>query len=347
MKRILIILMLLTAFVITACNPYLLSVWQLKGETFVFITNANGLDYISFTFNDDGISGTMETGSYTYGFATEAADTSGLYTDQSWYMNSGTRGSFTYDEETGTTTTTVTEEYARIPGVSTRYEDDYSWRGYLAIQIESNGNVTAASQTITQTVVFNSDSTDYDWFFIKDGESSWRNSWEEATSITAAGVVTDTTSTDTTVLTIVAGSLTSSRTIADYEKVGADTPTYSTRVRNNSYTITNFYISGKETGDTEFDNAWKSGNTVTFLGQGDVRERIDYEGSTAPDASFAPAVDGVTGIGNASGGTAGIDEWTWDIFQDEGDVLLEETYIHYGDFILSKEGALSSYRGIE
>ncbi len=290
--------------VIMGCPPGVtVEIKTLKGETIGYITSGNGLDYYQYVFNDDGTGGTWETGSYSFGFPTESAATSGNYTDQDWYMTDGSRGSFTYDSETEMVTATTDERYFPKDGETFPfYTDEYAWD---SITREELGFAAAAagdtySETMVMPAFFNFDHPYLIGFnrVTEDG-----NDWAytaQTTEATTSGGTTETVVEDQTLTyTITEDQIIRNETTVTTTTIGGTTDT-ETQTYIRTYTITNFFLVGAETGDKPFDQVWKKGNEVSFLLEQTKYENIWYEGTTPPTA---PTVDPVDGFATNSGAT--------------------------------------------
>ena len=127
------------------------------------------------------------------------------------------------------------------------------------------------------------------------------------------------------------------------EQVGSADAYIETTISNTSYDVTNFFLTGEETGDKTFDEVWAEGNSVTFMLAKTKYEEIYYEGTTAP--STAPTVSNSTAIGSSSGGTSGTDAWSWDI--DETISSGNVTLTNLGDSMTYSYLLYYSFRGLE
>ena len=170
-KTLTAILLSVLLLSITACSAgFLLGTSDLKGETFTYIMDGNGLDYISLAFNDAGDGGTYESGIYTLGYETAEKAATGNYSDQSWFMTEGQKGNFTYDADNNSITITFTQNYVHKSSTTTYYKADYEWMTLLAIEQLSSSTVTAYSNVMRQDFIPNSDISGIQ-FFISNEDS--------------------------------------------------------------------------------------------------------------------------------------------------------------------------------
>jgi hypothetical protein len=344
-RKPLLAVLVLAAFLVAGCNgPFILGERDLKGAVLTYIVDGNGLDYATLIFNEDGTGGTFEDGSYTFGFATEAAETSGKYSDQSWYMDDGTRGTFTYNPETYLTIVEVTHDYAQKADATTTFEDDYEWRTNLSVQQDSNPDITEYSMTQELYLVLNSDFSpvgeDAFGVLLQSG-GTWQNEMVMTATTTENGETTIETSEIRIEMTITGTEITTSNTMIMTEQVGTADPTVQTFITDTTYAVNDFFIAGQETGDVTFEEAWKEGNSVTFLAETTEEQTITYEGDTAP--ATPPTVDETTGIGSDSDSDTG---WSWQIDRTGGETE-EFAFTHFGDVIIANESFTYAYRGLE
>ena len=332
MKLKSILILALAVLFFAGCGAgFLLDTGDVKGKSFTYTMSGNGYDYATFTFDSTGTAGTFEMGMYTYGFATQVAQDSGKYTDKTWYMNDGQRGSFTFNEATYIATVTATEMYALDPDATTSFSADYTWLTLLDfMKDQMSPDVTAGSMTMEMTFVPNSDFVETEAApYVKDG-TNWKTVMNQTMSVTANDVTTVMIDNYSSTLTISGTQIVKQNAYFDSTKVGTADADTTTETITYTDTVTNFYIIGEETTDSmTFDKIWKEGNAVSFWTSEARYEDLEYDGPTAP--STAPDIDETTGIGSANNADP---YWDWYIDVSGADDTDAVTFTHYGDFIL-------------
>ena len=331
MKKSSVLILALAVLFFAGCGAgFLLDTGDLKGKTFTYIIDGNGMDSETFTFDNTGKAGSWEQVEYTFGFATEAAETSGKYTDKSWYQTYGERGTFTYDEATHVITITVTETFYLKADATTSYAADYGWMTNLLFfqTYMIDPSVTVIVETRQKTFVPNSDFGFYRRVYAKDGDS-WSKIDNLNYTYTMGGTDYISTYNYKDSLTI-SGTTVYWETVENfYNKDGNDEPATQTTIETYTEDVTNCFIVGQETTDKmTFETIWKEGNSVTVWTEQAEYQRILYHGTTAP--STAPTVDPTTGIGTSSGTDP---DWTWDIDRADRSPW-SYTFIHNGDSIM-------------
>ncbi len=311
------LLLVVVAAVLTACSPFVFTSTSLKGKTVTYYTDvltgyANGHDTTTLTFDNTGTAGTFEAKSYTYGYADQTAVSSGKYTDQSWYQNSGYKGSFTYDPKAQKIDFTISDAYAPKKGATTMTNGQYAAADYTYLDlatyysIQTNQTVTAAS--ITESEPMNLTQDNLDWVYTA---GSTANTWVSTSvmkqSQTVGGVTSTSTSTSTETYTIKSGSIVDNvKGVYTYQS-GSGTPSTTTNETTWNLKIDKFFLVGKDTGSKTFSDVWKKKNTVTFQNEETSFTDIGYTGSTAPSA---PTVNTTTGTGLTGGPYNGYNSFT-------------------------------------
>ena len=336
---------LLTFAGVMSCKPGVtIAVRSLKGETILFITGGNGLNYEQYVFNDDATGGEWEWMTYTFDYPDQSAKDSGKYSDKEWYKTGGEKGSFTYDEETGRTTTVTTHVYKRKEGAEGPppwFKNDYDWATYTESEI-GYGHAADESASLTKEAdsFFNNDQPMLEGFISQgDDTNQWRHYKKITENVTEAGTTTDTETVVTRTYTITETQCVYDYTVVVTETVDNGTPTKETARYISTYDVNNFFIGGEETGDTAFDKAWKEGNEVTFMLERTKYEEIEYEGDTEPDPPSS--IDDTTGIGEKSDTTY---RYTINM---TGGATAEWAFLHAGENIFMTSEFQSSNRGLE
>ena len=336
---------LLTFAGVMSCKPGVtIAVRSLKGETILFITDGNGLNYVQYVFNDDATGGEWEWVTYTFDYPDQDAKDRGKYDEQEWYKTGGEKGTFTYDEETGRTTTVTTHVYKRKEGAEGPppwFKNDYDWATYTQSEIGyGHAADESASKSVEQDSFFNNDQPMLEGF-ISQGEDTnqWRYYKKTTENVTEAETTTDTETVVTETYTITETQCVYDYTVVVTETVDGGTPTKETARYISTYDVNNFFIGGEETGDTAFDKAWKKGNEVTFMLERTKYEVIEYEGDTEPDPPSS--IDDTTGIGEKSDTTY---RYTINM---TGGATAEWAFLHAGENIFRTSEFQSSNRGLE
>ncbi len=333
----------LVLFGVMSCKPgFTVRVGSLKGETILFITDGNGKNYVTFTFNDDASGGTWETGRFDFGFPTESDATIGDYTLKEWYMTGGDRGTFTYDKETERMTSIITHVWKLKDGeqgAPPHYKDEYDWATYTESEL---GYGVPAGDSATWTEVadtFLSYDTPTLKGFLDQGDDTNRWGYYQSTTETetVSGSTTTTVTETTETYTITETEVVYDKTEVITETVDSGTPARETFREISTYRVNNFFVSGKATESAAFDTVWKEGNEVTFLLERTKYEDIWYEGENPPSA---PTVDESTGEGTNSGAT-------FSYYIDlRGGTAPEWAFIHAGATIFMNTEFIYSYRGL-
>lgn len=279
--------------------------------------DSNGYDKTTLNFEDY----TFISEIYKYGFANAEAETSGKYTDKSWYMDEGSKGSFTYNNDSRLLIMTVTSEYRLKTDAETSYEADYEWH----IITDDDDNTV---KTVSLNALLTQDGMKMT--FVNSEEEDWISN-QTITYVDGA------TETYQKTLSISGTEFTETLTMTNTEKnaaaseIGHYTETY-------TYDVNNFFLSGEETGDKEFSEVWKEGNAVTFMLERTKYTRLSYTGTTAPEI---PTADETTGT--AQTGDYGVDYAKIDLTTDT------ETYsfTHFEDCIVVTDDLAYSGRGLE
>jgi hypothetical protein len=341
----LILITALVFFGVMSCKKGVtIDVKSLDGETILYITDGNGKNYTTYTFNEDGTGGTWEWGVYTYDYPDQSAYDSSTYTDKEWFMNGGEKGTFSYNEETGRVTTTVTHVWKLKDGEGgppPHFKNDYAWATYTE-DVLGYGHPAddSASKVIETDTFFNYDTPMLIGYLSQgDDTNQWRYYEKTTESETEAGTTTVTVTEETTTYTITGTEVVRDGIRVETETVDGGTPTKETWRDRYTYTLNNFFIGGEDTGDTEFDKAWREGNEVTLLLEETKYEDIYYEGDSEPDPPSV--IDDTTGIGTNSNGT-----YSYTVYEMRGQTA-KWAFLHAGDAIFETYYFDYSYKGLK
>ena len=299
---------LIGAAVLAACSPaFVMGTGDLKGKVFTYYAagfgGANGHDKTIVTFDSTGAAGTFEYLVFEFGYATQAAATSGKYTDKTWFQTSGSfKGTFTYNADTFAFSSTTTEYYDAKSGITlitpanTVAAADYAYQSALLHWTPTYPGLTAYSETRAGTTQFNLNNMST---VLMKGIAA--NSWVGNTKTTTT--VTATTSVSTVVdathtVTIADGSFVDDTLTVMTLTVGTAAPTVTTEQSTYNASIEKYFLVGGDTSDKKFADVWKKGNTATFQLLQNRYTHILYIGATAPTA---PTPDTTTGIGGTNG----------------------------------------------
>jgi hypothetical protein len=336
------VLVLLAAAILTACTVFTFSANDLKGKTLTYyITmgggSVNGHDFTTLVFDNSGAAGTFEMAMFTNDFATQAAVTSGKYSDRTWFQDQGMKGTFTYDPKARKFGATASTTYYPNSSASRMTNGNYAAADYSYQDVKVMFSpATSASMVISSNYEINQDSLYY-VYLPGSATNSWVNTMVQTITTTVSGVTSTSTQTWTDALTVSSGSL-----AEDYLTVATtsgSTTTTSNSEDTYSYSILKQFIIGSEDKPSEtFADVWKKGNSVSF--QVAQTEYDEIQWSTAKPA--APTVNATTG--NGVTGT----RFTPPYYYIDKASTSTSTFnlTNAGDYIMFTDQAGSAYRGI-
>ncbi|MEW5817527.1 MAG: hypothetical protein AB1798_19280, partial [Spirochaetota bacterium] len=306
----LIMLAIIVSGLIFGCAVYEIG-GQLKGKEYVVYTDPNGLDKVTYKFDNKGTGGTFEYVSYSFGQADATATT---YDKHTWYQTWGLKGTFTYDNKTKTEVDTYTHEYQLKLTATTAYAADYEW-----YEIKSTDNDYV--QTNTYTNIFTQDGA---FFLYKaDGENSW-------TAIDNYTYVGGAYSNSSYTYKITEGTINYTRIRTKNDNLTAAQTADNTQNTSwvYTYTVKKVLLAGKDTEGLKFDTIWKKGNTVNFKYDRTSYIYQNYIGTT--NEATAPSADEIAAGNGVDTNVSGTDTYTIDATQDN---LSERSFVHAGDYI--------------
>ena len=342
--------LLIAALSLWGCKPSLwLSERDVRGETITYITESNGKDYVTYTFDETGMAGEYETGDFDWDYPTEEAYNGGKHTDKKWVMTEGQKGTFEWDPETLLMTKTLSQAWGVADGATPIYsgitgdhfaEEDYQWQDLkYGIIGPSAGDDDSASIVREFYFIPNADNPELEIMKrIEEGSNSWEYYFKNTVTKTEAGVTTTTYTEIKMITEIAATAVTWSSEMVNYEKVGNAEPDVTTNIEEKEYSVIDIFSVGEETGDKKFEDIWKEGNEASLLLLQTRRTIIKYTDGTQP---AKPDVDPDTGIGEtleASGDYYRIYEY--------GGETHEMSLAHFGDFLVDSNSLGSASRGV-
>jgi hypothetical protein len=338
------VLVLLAAAILTACTVFTFSANDLKGKTLTYFVvlggtsmSSNGHDFMTLVFDSSGAAGTFEMAGFTNDFATQAAVTSGKYTDKTWFQDQGYKGTFTYDAKARKFGPTVTTVLYPNSTASRMTNGNYAAADYSYQDVKVMfAPATSASLTMSANYEINQDSLYY-VYMPGSAANSWVSTTVQTMTTTMSGVTSTSTTTSSDTLTVASGSLTE-----DFQTVlttSGSTTTTSNSEDTYSYSILKQFLIGSEDKTSEtFADVWKKGNSVSF--QVAQTEYDEIQWSTAKPA--APTVNATTG--NGVTGT----RFTPPYYYIDKASSSTSTFnlTNTGDYIMFTDQAGSAYRGI-
>ncbi len=347
LKTIIMIGSILPLF--TACNGFFESSSTLRGETiseylyyfagsYVF----NSHNYITLTFDENGTGGDVEIGILSSDYPTAAAEAGGTYADKTYFLSSGFKGSFTYDEETHEMVMNFTEAYYLKDGSLTTYQADYEWvagteyiKRYYGIDADSFSMslTTCANPSADGLGIYQISPNGY--YYYPDGDS-WTANYRLYQAYTAGSDSETSDSAKKSTYTISGSSIIYESTTDSIYTQNSAVVSESHRITTRNLAVKDFYISGEVTGDIDFNDAWKAGNAVTFIAEGEVSD-IYYESSQAP--TTVPELNEY-GYGSVEGYDADGNYYYYDLYTNSD----YYSFVNYGDFIGATYNATAIFR---
>ena len=328
------ILLVVVVFLLSACAPYVLTTFSVRGKTFTYVMS-NGHDVSTMTFDSTGKAGTWEYREYVFDYPTQAAVDSAKYTDRAWFQDTGFKGTFTYDPATFMMESNFEQVWEPRPTATAMTNGQYAAADYAYQAPATAYGTDTYTWTRTAPAIFTQDGGPT--IYLK---GSAANTWEMKSVMvqtsTTSGVTTTSTDTGTTTLTIQDGSITKDSLGQNTTTVTGQATTYGTDRETWNYTISNNFLIGKDTGTKTFADIWKKGNKVSFQLAQTQRAHLRYQGTTAPPA---PTVDPTTGTGGTEGGAT-----PYYYITRVGGVTTLMDFENTGDYIIDLQTAVSAYR---
>jgi hypothetical protein len=337
-------------FALAACSAFTYTANDLKGKTLTYYvdfsdfpkTSANGHDNTVLVFDATGTAGAITVANYTNDFKTAADYATGDYTKKAWFQTGGSKGTFTYDPDTMTFTTTIDTVY--LPALtSTAIHDsihpaaDYSYQLLDTYYTAAFGQThTGMTYVSTFPIQLTADTGNY---ALRAGSAAntWVSTIAQSQSATVNGVFQSMAMTNDMTNTITDGSMVS---YAKYTFTDTSGSTVSTDYEEDTttYKIAHAFIVGQDdTAGETFADVWKKGNTVTFQFEQTGYTEIGY-------ATTAPAAPTVGTNGTGLTGVRYTDPWYYidNNVQDAG----AQTLTNNGDYLVLTASTLAASRNL-
>jgi len=286
--------------------------------------------------------GTITIANYTNDFKTAADYATGDYTKKAWFQTNGAKGTFTYDPDTMTFTTTIDTAYLPALTSTAIHGSIYPAADY-SYQLLDTYNTAAYGQTFTGTT---STSTfpiqltaDTGYFALKAGTAAntWVGTMGYSEGATVNGVINSYSQSLALTYTISEGSMISYAKTTEVQTTGSTVDTGYVE-STYTYTVNHAFIVGKDdAADEAFADVWKKGNTVTFQAEQTGNTEIGYTTTVPTAPTVGTNGTGLTGIQGT---------FPWYYIDNRVQNAYASTLTNNGDYIVITNSTLDAARNV-